>query len=307
MDATSTNAQIGTIAIGKSALGALTSGSGNTAVGYQSLDATTTGAANTMVGYQTGTALVAGSDGNTAVGYQALLGGNNDVTHENTVVGYQAGQQISTGFNNTLIGANVDVNTGSFDNVVAIGNNFEATQDDTVFLGNNDTEEVWMALDKGATVYCAGVNFPDTQVASADANTLDDYEEGSWTIAVTCATSGTYTLNSSYDRGEYTKIGRVVHAQGYGSISSNSSPTGDTRISLPFAAADLTEYAGHTGGSITVLGGMNFTGNFFTMEISEGAQYFRIVEITDGSAPDYVDDAELSAGDFFFNVTYIAA
>jgi len=144
----------GTVAIGSSALNALTSGAGNLAIGYQSLDATATGASNTMVGYQSGTALVDGSDNNTAVGYQAMLGGNNDVTHKNTVVGYQAGMQISNGFNNTLIGANVDVNTGSFDNVTAIGNNFEASQDDTVFLGNNDTEEVWMALDKGATVYC---------------------------------------------------------------------------------------------------------------------------------------------------------
>jgi len=149
-----TAAADGTVAIGASSLAVLTSGAGNVAVGYQSLDATATGASNTMVGYQSGTALVDGSDNNTAVGYQAMLGGNNDVTHKNTVVGYQAGMQISNGFNNTLIGANVDVNTGSFDNVTAIGNNFEASQDDTVFLGNNDTEEVWMALDKGATVYC---------------------------------------------------------------------------------------------------------------------------------------------------------
>jgi len=179
MDSTGANAQTGTIAIGHDALTALTSGAGNTAVGYQALDATTTGASNTMVGYETGTALPAGGDNNTAVGYQALKGANNDTSHENTVVGYQAGQGISNGWNNTLIGANVDVNTGSFDNVTAIGNNFEATQDDTVFLGNSDTEEVWMASDKGAKIYAGNARLQDTGiVTSGDYNGL----EGNWTI-----------------------------------------------------------------------------------------------------------------------------
>ena len=147
---------IGTVGVGYGCLQALTSGIGNVAVGYNSLTTTTTGASNTMVGHQTGTALPAGGDGNTAVGYQAFLSGNNDTTHENTCLGYRAGQGISNGFNNTMIGANVDVDTGSYDNCTAIGNNFEATQDDTVFLGNAATEEVWMASDKGATVHCAG-------------------------------------------------------------------------------------------------------------------------------------------------------
>jgi hypothetical protein len=51
----------------------------------------------------------------------------------------------------------------------------------------------------------AGITFPATQSASTDANTLDDYEEGTWTPAT--STSG-YTISSS--SGEYTKIGRAV-------------------------------------------------------------------------------------------------
>ena len=50
-----------------------------------------------------------------------------------------------------------------------------------------------------------GITFPATQSASTDANTLDDYEEGTWTPAT--STSG-YTISSS--SGEYTKIGRAV-------------------------------------------------------------------------------------------------
>ena len=51
----------------------------------------------------------------------------------------------------------------------------------------------------------AGITFPATQSDSSNANTLDDYEEGTWTPAT--STSG-YTISSS--SGEYTKIGRAV-------------------------------------------------------------------------------------------------
>ena len=52
-----------------------------------------------------------------------------------------------------------------------------------------------------------GVKFPATQVASADPNTLDDYEEGTWTPSV--GGNATYSLQSGF----YTKIGRIVYVQ----------------------------------------------------------------------------------------------
>jgi hypothetical protein len=55
----------------------------------------------------------------------------------------------------------------------------------------------------GIAVTTGGIQFPATQSASADANTLDDYEEGSWTPVIG---GGTCTnLN-----GKYTKVGRQV-------------------------------------------------------------------------------------------------
>jgi len=51
-----------------------------------------------------------------------------------------------------------------------------------------------------------GIAFPATQSASSDANTLDDYEEGTWTPSV----GGTATYSSR--TGTYTKIGRQVTA-----------------------------------------------------------------------------------------------
>jgi hypothetical protein len=55
----------------------------------------------------------------------------------------------------------------------------------------------------------SGISFPATQSASSDANTLDDYEEGTWTPAAEGAvTLGTYTPNNVV--ATYTKIGGIV-------------------------------------------------------------------------------------------------
>ena len=51
----------------------------------------------------------------------------------------------------------------------------------------------------------AGITFPATESASSDANTLDDYEEGTFTPNV----GGNTTY--SYQDGKYTKIGNVVY------------------------------------------------------------------------------------------------
>lgn len=56
------------------------------------------------------------------------------------------------------------------------------------------------------------LKFPGTQVSSADVNTLDDYEEGSWTPALTFSTPGDLARTYTTQLGRYTKIGRLVHA-----------------------------------------------------------------------------------------------
>jgi hypothetical protein len=61
----------------------------------------------------------------------------------------------------------------------------------------------------GLDLAAGQIKFPATQVASSDANTLDDYEEGTWTpvIGGNGGTSGqAYTLQS----GRYIKIGLQV-------------------------------------------------------------------------------------------------
>jgi hypothetical protein len=62
---------------------------------------------------------------------------------------------------------------------------------------------------EGIHVTLGGVKFPATQSPSADANTLDDYEEGTFTATAADAASGGNTGGTG--NGYYTKIGRKVH------------------------------------------------------------------------------------------------
>ena len=84
------------------------------------------------------------------------------------------------------------------------------------------------------------------------ANKLDDYEEGDYDATITCGTSGTITLNASYNRASYVKVGSLVHVQGLLIPSAVSSPTGYFGISLPFTVAALTDRAGDSSGCILV-------------------------------------------------------
>ena len=81
----------------------------------------------------------------------------------------------------------------------------------------------------GTTLVTAGqVSFPASQSASADANTLDDYEEGSWTPA------GNNITFASSD-GKYTKIGDTVFAWGEAVWPSTGDTNGARMTGLPFA------------------------------------------------------------------------
>lgn len=91
-----------------------------------------------------------------------------------------------------------------------------------------------------------GITFPATQSASSDANTLDDYEEGTWTPVD--ASGGGVTLVAA--NGRYVKIGRLVQiwfrAQYPSTANTNTALIGG----LPFTGAG-------SAGSLDVAGGWN--------------------------------------------------
>jgi hypothetical protein len=88
----------------------------------------------------------------------------------------------------------------------------------------------------------SGITFPATQSASTDANTLDDYEEGTWTPIY--STDGTQpTVSYAAQVGRYTKVGRLVTCFVRIARSSSSGGSGSIYIGgLPFAAASTFTY-----------------------------------------------------------------
>jgi len=105
-----------------------------------------------------------------------------------------------------------------------------------------------------ATPQTGGLAFPATQIAVANANTLDDYEEGTFSAAISTASG---TVSTSDTTGYYTKIGNQVSVRGYLNVSGVSSPSGAASITgLPFTAggtyiAASIYLVGIAGGAIT--------------------------------------------------------
>ena len=103
-----------------------------------------------------------------------------------------------------------------------------------------------LALEGASTGTGTGITFPATQSASTDANTLDDYEEGSWTPTQ----GGGLTVVGTYSSfGRYIKIGKTVTAIGrlIGSTSvSFSASNAIVCAGLPFAS-DTTNFLNANG------------------------------------------------------------
>lgn len=87
------------------------------------------------------------------------------------------------------------------------------------------------------------ITFPVSQNASADANTLDDYEEGTFTPTVIgTSTAGSDTYGANNQVGIYQKIGNRVFFDIWLSWSAHTG-TGNLRFDgLPFTVSTVTNY-----------------------------------------------------------------
>jgi hypothetical protein len=112
----------------------------------------------------------------------------------------------------------------------------------------------------------AGITFPATKSPSSDANTLDDYEEGTWTPTnpdVSFA-GGTFGL--------YTKVGNMVYCA-FKIVYPSTANSNPSRISgLPFTSGNYTDscwggfmtYSTYTTAPIQPLvGGLGTVADFF--------------------------------------------
>jgi hypothetical protein len=257
VDTLVTSSGANNIAIGLSSLNANTTGIGNTSIGYQPMLYNTTGDYNIANGYwalQNNTT----GDYNIAIGFQSLYG--NVTGSYNTAIGHTAGNTLSSGSYNVFIGKYTGV-TNSEKSVYISDNagnlklsansaGLITAQGALTVLGNTILGDASgdIITTSGSLSVLNNIKFPSIQVASADANTLDDYEEGTWTPAFNGSTTSNFSYQVNGQVGNYTKIGRLVTATGYLFLSSTGSSTGNLRISgLPFTSIA----GGASGGSYT--------------------------------------------------------
>jgi hypothetical protein len=113
--------------------------------------------------------------------------------------------------------------------LIAYGSAYGGTQSSTLSFVTNTNKVTTMNANgnlvlNGGTLTAGGtgITFPASQDASSNANTLDDYEKGTWTPAFN-STNSNASITHSIQQGSYVKIGNFLHCWGYiliGSISS---------------------------------------------------------------------------------------
>ena len=105
----------------------------------------------------------------------------------------------------------------------------------------------------------AGITFPATQSASTDANTLDDYEEGTWSPI--SGGTATYTTQN----GTYTKIGNVVTVHFVFQVNVIGTGSTSSILGLPFtASASAGSQSGHISYATGLSSNQIFIGGYIS-------------------------------------------
>lgn len=228
------------VAVGQFALNSNTSGSGNAAVGAEALTSNSTGAESS------------------AVGKYAL---RFTTGSRNTGIGAGAGNNVTSGTDNVCVGWYATASAATNNNSIVIGSNLVGNGSNTVTIGNSSiTDNYFNGVIRLGNA-AQGVRLPSTPTNS-NANTLDCYEEGTWTPTDKSGAGLTFTNVN----GTYTRIGRMVIAQ----VTLTYPVTADASqaaISLPFALSTANTNFG--GATIGYMGGG--TRNNITALITTGA------------------------------------
>jgi hypothetical protein len=142
----------------------------------------------------------------------------------------------------------------------------------------------------------SGITFPATQSASTNANTLDDYEEGTWTT--TFGAKGNLTGTPSLSSAIYRKIGQIVYIEGrVGGLTITTSNT-TTYIIFSVPIAMNNNSTSQVGNVYTYTGSTDMSGI--------------ITDATNGdntTVAIIIPNALVTAGslsDLLFSITYIA-
>ena len=129
---------------------------------------------------------------------------------------------------------------------------------------------------------------------TAAANTLDDYEEGTWTPVIVGG-----SLSRSIEAATYTKIGNIVQLQAYLTLADNGNATALSISGMPFTNIGSN---GYSVGLATNAGGSDLTSTKFARADSNSATlaFYK-------NASTRVTQAMVDASFFIFSITYRTA
>ena len=134
-------------------------------MGYQSIDANDEGDGLTAFGYQSLSAQTGATNGTTAIGYKALHQNNAAVTNDYSVaVGFESGDNQTSGYQNTFLGASTTGNDATAENQIVIGYHAAGIGDNYAVIGNENITRLYAADDGGATFYGAGQSWSDKRI-----------------------------------------------------------------------------------------------------------------------------------------------
>ena len=151
------------------------------------------------------------------------------------------------------------------------------------------------------TANVPNVVFPAEAAPSANAKTLDDYEEGEWTASLKF---GGNSVDMTYQRqaGLYTKIGRQVTVTCHLLLTAKGSSIGDATITgLPFAC---TNDDGATSAISLLIDNITFA-NFLQGNISQNTAIINLFEITEAGVQTNLDESNFANNSrIIISVTY---
>jgi hypothetical protein len=205
---------------------------------------------------------------NLLVGGSAVIPGaaQNCIVSLNGVVQAPVGAYTVSG--STIVFASTLSATDVIDFILILGNVFDIGKPTDGSVTNASVSaSAAIALSKLATtgtITLDNIQFPATAVPSANANNLDDYEEGTFTPAlVRSGVTFTYTSRS----GNYIKIGNIVITDFNMNLSTHDGSTGSAVTSIsgfPFTssstqAGSFIMFNNNTGTQVGVGRGDNLT------------------------------------------------
>ena len=121
----------------------------------------------------------------------------------------------------------------------------------------------------------AGITFPATANLSTDVNTLDDYEEGTWTPTQGAGLTVVGTFSSG---GTYTKIGRLVHVSGF--VSGSTSVTVTTAATVIAGNLPFTVLAGSSAYHMGSATNQGATANIGVLALQNTTNIFATQTVT---------------------------